>query len=226
MSPSVFMKGFIFKMNRVNVRSKMKETISRRSISSVLFFLCILLIILSLFPRSLLIDFLLYENKAEKSDLIILNSGDAQRMKKVAELYHAGYADKVLLTNALSPDSTIEYAKSYGISRDDILTENAATSTFESAVYTKEILLDHEYESAIVVTSDFHMRRTRLAYERVYRDTNVDLIYVPFHHDSITRDSWKENKELFKKEYKKLIGGYFLYFDGVVTPIREWFEEK
>ncbi|TQR11921.1 YdcF family protein [Psychrobacillus lasiicapitis] len=196
--------------------------------SLIIFLLCITLILLSIiyFPRSLLIDFLFYEDEVKHSDLIILNSGNSERMKKVAELYHSGYADKVLLTNALSSDSTIEYAESFGISRNDILTENAATSTYESAHYTKEILLDHEYKSAIVVTSNFHMRRTRLAYERVYHDTNVNFIYVPFNHESITRDSWKENEELFMKEYKNLIGGYFLYFDGVITPVREWFEDE
>ncbi|MBB6446701.1 hypothetical protein HNR53_003365 [Bacillus benzoevorans] len=69
------------------------------------------------------------------------------------------------------------------------------------------------------------MRRTRLAFERVFHDTDVSFTYVPYHHDTITRDSWEENEGLFQREYKKLIGGYFLYFDGMITPLRKRFEE-
>jgi len=160
-----------------------------------------------------------------KADLIILLSGDSQRMEKVAELYHAGYADKVLLTNAQIPGSTVEYAESFGIPRNNLLTENEATSTYENALYVKNLVLDHGFESALVVTSNYHMRRTRLAYERVFHDTNVSFTYVPYHHNSITRDRRKENEGLFKREYKKLMGGYFLYYDGIITSIRRNFED-
>ena len=105
----------------------------------------------------------------------------------------------------------MEDAESFGIPRDDLLTENEAESTYENALYSKDILLEHGFETALVVTSNYHMRRTRLAYERVFHDTNVSFTYVPYHHDSITRDRWEENEELFKREYKKLIGAYFLY---------------
>ncbi|WP_422392220.1 hypothetical protein [Niallia oryzisoli] len=64
-------------------------------------------------------------------------------------------------------------------------------------------MLEHRFETALVVTSNYHMRRT----------------------DSITRDSWYENKPLFEREYRKLIGGYFLYCDGKITPLRKWFEK-
>ena len=213
-------------MKMINNEMKVKKRTSKRWIIPVGFLLCIPIIILTVlyFPRPLLIDFLFYEEEPVKADLIILLSGDGRRMEKAAELYHAGYADKVLLTNALAPGSTIEYAESFGIPRDDLLTENEATSTYENALYSKDIVLEHGFESALVVTSNYHMRRTRLAYERVFRDTNVSFTYVPYHHDSITRDSWEENEELFKREYKKLIGGYFLYYDGVIKPLRKRFE--
>ncbi|MFB9989356.1 ElyC/SanA/YdcF family protein [Bacillus benzoevorans] len=102
---------------------------------------------------------------------------------------------------------------------------NKATSTYKNALYSKGIILEHGIKSALVVTSNYHMRRTRLAFERVFHDTDVSFTYVPYHHDTITRDSWEENEGLFQREYKKLIGGYFLYFDGMITPLRKRFEE-
>jgi uncharacterized SAM-binding protein YcdF (DUF218 family) len=192
--------------------------------------LCVLVLILLgfFFPRTLLIDFLFYEEKPVQADVIILLSGEKEergRMTKVAELYHAGYADKVLLTNATSPGSSIEYAESFGIPREALLTENKATSTYENALYSKEIVLEQGFESALVVTSNYHMRRAKLAFERVFHDNGVSFTYVPYQPKSITRDSWEKNHKLFKKEYKKLIGGYFLYFDGVITPLRKALED-
>jgi uncharacterized SAM-binding protein YcdF (DUF218 family) len=196
-----------------------------RSLSVVLFGIVFIICTILFFPKSRVIDFLFYEEAPVKVDVIVLLSGDSYRMEKAAELYKAGYADKVLLTNALARGSTIEYAESFGIPRDALLTENEATSTFENALYSKDILLEQGFDSAIVVTSNYHMRRSKLAYDRVFRDTNISFTYIPYHHEDITRDSWGENKTTFKREYRKLIGGYFLYREGYLDPLREKLEE-
>ena len=208
------------------IKEEKKVNDKRRMITvSVLFCISIFILTILFFPKCLLIDYLFFEEEPVKADVIILLSGDGQRMEKAAELYHSGYADKVLLTNAREAGSTIEDAESFGILREDLLTENEAESTYENALYVKDIVLEHGFESALVVTSNYHMRRTKLAYDRVFHDTDVTFTYVPYHHESITRDSWGENEELFIKEYKKLIGGYFLYYDGLITPLRKKFEE-
>jgi len=196
-----------------------------RSMSVVLFGIVFIICTILFFPKSRVIDFLFYEEVPVKVDVIVLLSGDSFRMQKAAELYKAGYADKVLLTNALASGSTIEYAESFGIPRDALLTENEATSTFENALYSKDILLLQGFDSAIVVTSNYHMRRSKLAYDRVFHDTDISFTYVPYHHEDITRDSWGENKTTFKREYRKLIGGYFLYREGFLDPLREKLEE-
>ena len=71
----------------------------------------------------------------------------------------------------MAAGSRVEDAESFGIPRDALLTENKATSTYENALYSKEIILENEIKSALVVTSNYHMRRTRLAFERVFHDT-------------------------------------------------------
>jgi uncharacterized SAM-binding protein YcdF (DUF218 family) len=213
--------------NNVN-KGKRGERNSKRLLIGGL--LCVLSLILAgfFFPRALLIDFLFYEEDPVKADVIILLSGEKEergRMTKVAELYHAGYAEQVLLTNARSPGSSFEYAESFGIPHEALLAENKATSTYENALYSKEIILEQGFESGLVVTSNYHMRRSKLAFERVFHDSDVSFTYVPHHPKPLTRDSWEKNHKLFKKEYKKLIGGYFLYFDGIITPLRKAMEE-
>src|SRR4051794_28919206 len=113
-------------MKMIKNEIKMEKRQSKKRIIPVGILLCILIIMLIVFYflRPLFIDFLFYEEEPVKADVIILLSGDGQRMEKAAELYHAGYSDKVLLTNARELGSTIEDAESFGIPHDDLLTEN------------------------------------------------------------------------------------------------------
>lgn len=120
----------------------------------------------------------------------------------------------------------VEDAESFGILRDNLLLEYKATSTYENALYSKEIVLDYNFELTLVVTSNYHMRRTKLAFDRVYRNTNVLITYVPYDFESIRRDNREGYEKLFVNEYKKWVGAYFLYHDGVPTPLREILEEN
>ena len=151
-------------MNEGKKKKKMDFAVRTRG---VLLILLIQLFVIY-FPRTLLIDFLFYEDEPKNADAIILMSGDTVRIKKAAELYHAGYADKVLLTNALEAGSRPEDAESYGIPHHALLIENKAMSTYENALFSKPIILEHEIESALVVTSNYHMRRTRLAFSACF----------------------------------------------------------
>lgn len=53
-----------------------------------------------------------------------------------------------------------EYIISKGISRNDIIEENQATSTMENMMFAKRFLKDHE--PCIIVSSDYHLLRSYL----------------------------------------------------------------
>lgn len=157
-----------------------------------LFSILIIGTLIIFFPREILIDFLFYKEEPVQSDVIVLLGGNQDRMKKAVELYHSGYAEYILLINA-----------------------------HDNAYYSKEIILNHGFDSAIVVTSNYHMRRSQLAFERVFDRTDIKLTYVPYQHDFITRDNWSDNGQLFTNEYIKLLGGYLLY-SNLVSPDFHW----
>lgn len=114
------------------------------------------------------------------ADVIIMLGGDDRgRLEKAAELYHAGYSEYVMispLSEEYYPQSR-EFANALGIPDHAIIAENEATSTYTNAVLTLELMDELEFESALVVTSDIHMKRSRLAFERVNED-RFDLTYV------------------------------------------------
>lgn len=116
----------------------------------------------------------------EKADVIImLGGGDKGRMEKAAELYHEGYADYVIITpesEDIYPQST-EFAVELGIPEDAIIEEYEATSTYTNAVESFKIMDEHGFDSALVVTSDYHLKRSKLIYDRV-GDGQYDLSYI------------------------------------------------
>lgn len=116
----------------------------------------------------------------EKSDVIImLGGGDTGRMEKAAELYHTGYADYVLITPAsaeIYPQST-EFALELCIPLDTIIEEYKATSTYTNAPESLKIMDEYVFYSALVVTADYHLKRSKMIYDRV-NDDQYDLTYI------------------------------------------------
>ena len=120
----------------------------------------------------------------KESDVIIVPSGslDGDRPNKASQLLAGGYSrsDKVIVS-PLNEDNS-EFYKDTPIELGQIINDVRATSTYENAKNTLTIMEDKGYDSAIVVSSDYHIRRVRLIYERVNKDYNFDLTYVSSYH--------------------------------------------
>lgn len=143
------------------------------------------------------------------ADVIIMLGGDDQgRLQKAAELYHAGYADQVMISPITSEyySQSKEFANLLGIPDDAIIEETEATSTYTNAVLTLEMMEELNMESAVVVTSDFHLKRSRLSFERV-NDDRFDLTYVAALSEN--GEKWHERsyaRLLWSKEFYKIWG--------------------
>lgn len=113
------------------------------------------------------------------ADVIIVNEGlYEERSEKASELLNQGYAEQLLISPA-SP-YVLEWYYELGVQDEQIVRENNATSTWTNAVNSLEIVEENYWDSALIVSSDYHMRRVKLAYERAKESINSDvqLIYV------------------------------------------------
>lgn len=123
--------------------------------------------------------------EAVVSDVIIVAEGTSEeRSEKAAQLLHDGYSksDKLIVSPLYTPDYMFDMSYAY---RDEgvdvpnqVIAENDATSTWTNAINTLKIMEDNSWDSAIVVTSDYHTRRTQLSFERVNEQYNYDLTFV------------------------------------------------
>ncbi|MBM7610041.1 uncharacterized SAM-binding protein YcdF (DUF218 family) [Lysinibacillus composti] len=157
--------------------------------------------------------YLVVDEAPKQADVIIVLSGDEGRLAKGAQLYNEGYADYVLLTKANEEFITKEEAINFGIPESQIILEEEATSTYTNATYAKLLLEEHQFNSSIVVSSDYHMRRTKLSFERVFKGSDMELTYVaaPLH-----GEVGEISIQTAIKEYIKLVGytlGMYRFID-------------
>ncbi|KGP74578.1 YdcF family protein [Pontibacillus yanchengensis] len=173
--------------------------------------LCLLIILIitySILGR----EHLVIEGNPQKSEAIIVLSGNDGRLEHAVKLYQKGYGEKIILTNATEPTTTIEEAIKLGIPEEVILEENKATSTYENALFSKDIMEKRDITSAVVVTSDYHTLRSRYTFETIFSSTDMNLSYAVAPSPFETSGKMNEyDKRIVLSEYTKLTG-YWLRF--------------
>ncbi|MBM7613645.1 YdcF family protein [Alkaliphilus hydrothermalis] len=86
-------------------------------------------------------------------------------------IYKEGLADYIILTGGMGtyPPTEAEVMKagliSLGVEEEVLFLEDQATSTYENIEFSKEIMEKHQWQTAIIVTDVFHMKRALLMAE-------------------------------------------------------------
>ncbi|AIQ70686.1 YdcF family protein [Paenibacillus graminis] len=209
---------------------KVKKTGKRRKRILFLYLPVLLVLTLCFFGAG---RFLQFNQSPKKADAIIVLSGGTGRIEDAVELYKSGYAPYLLLSNSKEITSAsgdmLQTALALGIPDDAILTEDAALSTYQNAKLTLPIMKQHGFTSAIVISSDFHMRRVKLLFDHVYNHSGIKLTYVGSDSGYNAKRWWgdKYSRETTFNEYTKMIGNLFGYngpeAKDALEQIKRWF---
>jgi len=165
-------------------------------------------------------NFLIVKENPVKADVIIVLGGDnILRTDYSIKLYNEGYSNILLFSGGKddingenSADIMGKEAVRLNVPSKNIIVENKAISTYENAIFTKKILMDHSFKSAIIVTSDYHMRRSRLVYNKAFKNTGIKLIFCSVQDTNFKPKWWFINnysRNVVISEYEKLLG-YFI----------------
>lgn len=104
---------------------------------------------------------------------------------------------------------SVDDAARHGIPESRLIHEYDATSTYTNATQTMDKMREHGFTSAIIVTSDYHMKRSKLIFDRV-NDGSVKFIYVPAL--SVEGEQWIERDyalRIWESEFVKMWGYRF-----------------
>ena len=135
------------------------------------------------------------QDELKQADVIVVLSGDSERVKEAVNLYERGFSRYMIMSGGSSRSAVSmaermkEQAVRLGVPDEAIILEPKAQHTYDHPVFVKPILRARGFQSAIVVSSPFHMRRSAMLFNRSFRNSGVELIYHP------VRESW------FKVEY-------------------------
>lgn len=180
----------------------MKLILSRILPYAIIISVCILL---SVIFESLILP---ESNQTIHSDVIVVLNGDTGRIEKGVELYKQGYSNKVLLSPVSNEKNglNIKKANSLGLPFNNIITESKSTTTYSNVITLNEIMKTYNFKSAIIVTSDYHMKRTIWAFDR-FKSNDYDVHYVSSL--DLYGRRWYERPNKFNiwfSEFKKLTG--------------------
>lgn len=168
-------------------------------------------------------DFLIVKDELEKSDVIIVLGTDlkGEREKWAAQLFKDGFGKKIVMCGYEVGwrTSTAEIMKRHvlelGVPEQAIILDYGwdNNGTWDNAINSLKIVKMNNFKSAIVVTSNYHTRRARLAFTKVFRNSNVRILMSPCPEGSFSAGEWWKSRRLVKSvfvEYTKLIY-YFLF---------------
>ena len=164
--------------------------------------------------------FLVESDKLEKADAIAVFSGDSgKRTERAVELLKEGYADYLILSGGKVYDNVTmaelmkKHAIKLGVDESKILIDNEASTTNENAEFTTNIIEENNFKSVIVVTSDYHTRRSKLAMEKALENTLIDgeevmVRVTPSKEEKFTTKWWTSGNSVLMviSEYLKLMG--------------------
>lgn len=164
--------------------------------------------------------FLVESDKLEKADAIAVFSGDSgARTERAVELLKDGYADYLILSGGKVYDDVTmaelmkKHAIKLGVDESKILIDDEASTTNENAEFTTNIIEENNFKSVIVVTSDYHTRRSKLAMEKSLENTLIDgekvsVSVTPSKEEKFTTKWWTSGDSVLMiiSEYLKLMG--------------------
>ena len=159
----------------------------------------------------------------EKAQAIVVLGGDnvmGDRVRHAAELYRQGWAPRLVLSGASfrtyfnEAELMQREAINLGVPPDHlILVHQQAASTLEEALALRPVLAEHNFRKIIVVTSNFHTRRTRSIFRAVYQKQGTQVIVSAAPDSNFNPARWWEQRE----------GCAALFFE-VVKLVYTWYE--
>lgn len=155
------------------------------------------------------------EDPLEKSDAIIELSIDnfyADRATRAAELYRQGLAPTVVASGVrLRPYAGVGELMEHdlierGVPKDKILRfPHDAENTREEAEVLARLAVEKKWKRVIIVTSNYHTRRTRYIFQRVFPGA-VSVSVAGARDGDFDPERWYENRKSIK-QFAGEVGG-------------------
>jgi uncharacterized SAM-binding protein YcdF (DUF218 family) len=156
-----------------------------------------------------------------KADAVIVLSGDPEpyflRTRKAVELYKQGYTHYIIFSGYGSGGDNAVFlsriAMHYNISKQAIIIEPDARTTYENFLFSKPIILKHKFTSILIVTSPYHQLRAYLVAKKEFSGTDIKIYNCASNSPDMSAKGMVvkiRDARFIMMEYLKLLGYYML----------------
>ncbi|MGH9702737.1 MAG: YdcF family protein [Candidatus Acidiferrales bacterium] len=149
-------------------------------------------------------QFWIVDDAPQPSDAIIVLSDDnywGDRATRAAELFHDGWSSRVVASGRLLRANTSmaeimdKDLIAHGVPEQNIIHfTHRSDSTLEEALALRGLIRQRGWSKVIVVTSNYHTRRTRYICQRVFTK-GVDLRVIAARDREFDSESWWTNRK-------------------------------
>jgi len=151
--------------------------------------------------------------------IIVLGGGDGDREDYGSALYRQGLALHIVSTGAPAGTDTAAVALiQRGIPRPAIVLANGTQNTHEDAVRSRQLMQEHGWHTALLVTDPYHIRRSLWTFRTAFSGTSLQVWPAPVVGGWFDADHWWQDERGFvavNDEYLKIV--YYLA-RGYITP--------
>ncbi len=141
----------------------------------------------------------------QKADLIVAFEGGYDRVRTAYSLVDQSYAPNLLISPA-AEKKLQAYEKRYNPSQPFVrVVEDKARTTLQNAVYTKRMLEDNHFRSAILVTSWDHVPRSYFLLRAMTLGSEVKIQPHPVATGSVDQTNWYRHRTGWKMVYNEMV---------------------
>jgi uncharacterized SAM-binding protein YcdF (DUF218 family) len=156
------------------------------------------------------------------SDAIVVISGDEQmaRFAEGVNLYEQGFGKYLVFSGAAFDNGTSNadvmrsLAVDRGVPDAAILEEPLGEDTWGNAVYTRQVLEDHSLQSAILVTSPYHLRRAQETFDAAYAGSGIQLMVHAAPDSEWRKLSWWQQPDTRRLTFTELQKLAYIFATG------------
>ena len=144
------------------------------------------------------------QDPLEKVDAIVVISGDqGERVKHGVKLFKNNYADHLVLSGCPGTKNLScalpmqDQAIISGIPKESIILDvlkDHSSGTNVQARNIAKIMSKNKFKSAILVTSNFHTRRSKMLFKRSFNRSNIRLLVTYPENNNFNPDRWWRRK--------------------------------
>ncbi len=156
------------------------------------------------------------QNNIEKTDAIVVLTGGKNRIAESFNLFNNEMADILIISGVSDNVSLKELERQNKTSiiknNDKIFIGREAATTYQNAIEVSEIIRRNNIQSVRLVTSYYHMPRSKE--EILAHNPDIEVVLHPVYSQNVSSKWWKNwnSFKLVAAEFNKFIFVYVKYF--------------